>query len=51
MGLFKIVAVISFPICFAKNVISGVQLVGGMQILADLDIAQRVKSREELKED
>jgi len=45
-GLFYIIAVVCAPVCVTKNLISVVQLVGGMQILADIDVQERIKSRE-----
>jgi CDP-diacylglycerol--inositol 3-phosphatidyltransferase len=45
VGLFTIVAVLCLPVCVTKNLISVVQLVGGMQILADIDVKDRVAGR------
>lgn len=50
VGFFKIIAVLTFPVCFAKNTISVVQLIGGMEDIASIDVAERIKAREDSKQ-
>ena len=45
VGLFHVVAVVCLPVCVTKNLISVVQLIGGMKILADIDVKDRVAAR------
>jgi len=42
-GLFKILAIICFPISFTKNAINVIQLQGGFDVLAEIDIEERKK--------
>lgn len=50
VGLFKIIAILSFPVCFTKNAISVVQLIGGMENIANIDVSERIKARQDTKE-
>lgn len=45
VGLWKLLAVITFPICAIKNGINVIQLVGGFQLLAEIDVQERQKSK------
>lgn len=45
MGLFKLIAFICFPICALKNGINVIQLVGGFDALAEVDVEERKKKQ------
>eukprot|EP00118_Oscarella_pearsei_P012862 m.97925 g.97925 ORF g.97925 m.97925 type:complete len:217 (+) comp36967_c1_seq6:134-784(+) len=41
LGLWRLIAYITFPICFVKQVISIVQMVGAARQIAEIDIQER----------
>lgn len=44
-NIFKVLALICLPISFTKNVINVIQLVGGFDALAEIDLEKRDKSK------
>ena len=43
----QLVALLTFPVCFGKNVINMVQLWKASKILVGVDLAERAQAREE----
>lgn len=45
----QVLALVTFPVCLAKNIINIVQLWKASKILVGVDLAERVKDREALE--